>query len=175
MKRATISGGAFVTVALLVLAENHRALEQGVDARAASSPATTPSTASTQQANQGLLYGRVTTDDRGTYEGRLRFGGDEEAFWGNYFNGFKAENPWATHAPLGRLTQKRRPIRIFGFEISLGERQIDLGRPLMARFGDIARIEARGRDLRVTKERNGVPPRPLRRRRFRRRPAGVGR
>jgi hypothetical protein len=135
---------------LLVLAENHRALEQDVDARAASSRATTPSTASTEEVTQGFLYGRVTSDDGATYEGRLRFGGDEEAFWGDYFNGFKDENPWASHAPLERLTQKRRPIRIFGFEISLGERQVDLGRPLMARFGDIARIDARGRDLRVT-------------------------
>ena len=151
MKRATISGGAFVSVlVLLVLAENHRALEQDVDARAATSPATTSSTASTEQVDQGFLYGRVTTDDGATYQGRLRFGGDEEAFWGNYFNGFKGENPWATHAPPERLTQKRRPITIFGFEIPLGERQIDLGRPFMARFGDIARIEARGRDVRVT-------------------------
>jgi hypothetical protein len=151
MKSATISGGAFVTVLVLfVLAENHRAFEQDVDARAATSSATTPPAASTQQADQGFLYGRVTTDARGTYEGRLRFGGDEEAFWGNYFNGVKAGNPWATHAPLERLTQKRSPIRIFGFEIALGERQIDLGRPVMARFGDIARIEARGRDVRVT-------------------------
>jgi hypothetical protein len=151
MKRATMSGGAFVTVlVLLVLAEHLRALEQDVDAWAATSPATTPSTAPTAEVNQGFLYGRVTSDDGATYEGRLRFGGDEEAFWGNYFNGFKDENPWATHAPLERLTQKRRPIGIFGFEISLGERQRDLGRPLMARFGDIARIEARSRDLWVT-------------------------
>jgi hypothetical protein len=149
MKSATICGGAFVTVlALLALAENHRAIEQDADARSATSPATTPSTASTEEGYQGFLYGRVTSDDGATYEGRLRFGGDEEAFWGHYFNGFKAENPWATHAPL-ELTQKPS-IRIFGFEIALGERQIDLGRPFMARFGDIARIEARGRDLRVT-------------------------
>ncbi|MGH9163235.1 MAG: hypothetical protein ACRD2X_25005, partial [Vicinamibacteraceae bacterium] len=149
MKRAIISGGTFVTVLVLpVLAENHRALGQEVDARAATSPATTPSTASPEEGNQGFLYGRVTSDDGATYEGRLRFGGDEEAFWGNYFNGFKDENPWATHAPLERLTQKRRPVEIFGFEIPLWERQIDLGRPVRARFGDIARIEARGRDVR---------------------------
>jgi len=150
MKSATISGGAFVTVlVLLVLAENHWGLEHDVDARTATLPATAPSTASTEELHQGFLYGRVASDDGAIYEGRLRFGGDEEAFWGNYFNGFKNENPWATHAPPERLTQKRRPIEILGFEISLGERQIDLGRPLMARFGDIARIEARGRDLRV--------------------------
>jgi hypothetical protein len=151
MNRATISGGAFVTVlVLVVLAENHRAFEQDVHARAATSPATGPSPASSQDSHQGFLYGRVTTDDGATYEGRLRFGGDQEAFWGNYFNGFKDENPWITHAPAERLTQKRPPITIFGFEIPRGERQIDLGRPFMARFGDLARIEARGRDVRVT-------------------------
>lgn len=150
MKRATISGGALVTVLfILVLGENHRALEQGVDGRAATSPATTSSAAWTEEVGQGFLYGRVIGEDGATYEGRLRFGGGEEAFWGNYFNGFKDENPWATHATLERLTEKRR-MEIFGFEIAFGQRQIDLGRPLMARFGDIARIDARGRDLRVT-------------------------
>jgi hypothetical protein len=135
---------------LLVLAGNYPTLEQNADARVAPPPATTTSAAATEEVHQGFLYGRVSTDDGSTYEGRLRFGGDEEAFWGNYFNGFKDENPWATHAPVEQLTQKRRPIRIFGFEIPLWARQIDLGRPLMARFGDIARIEANGRDLRVT-------------------------
>jgi len=151
MKRATISGGALVSVlVLLVLAENHRALEQDVDAWAAASPATTPSTALAEEVNRGFLYGRVTTDDGAAYLGRLRFGRDEEAFWGDYFNGSKGDNPWATHAPAAQLAEKRRPITIFGFEIPLGERQIDLGRPFMARFGDIARIEARGRHVRVT-------------------------
>jgi hypothetical protein len=151
MKRTSISGGAFVSVlVLLVLAENHRALEQDVEAWAAASPATTPSTALAEEVNQGFLYGRVTTDDGVAYLGRLRFGRNEEAFWGDYFNGSKDENPWATHAPAERLAEKRRPITIFGFEIPLGERQIDLGRPFMARFGDLARIEARGRHVRVT-------------------------
>jgi len=72
--------------------------------------------------NQGFLYGRVATVFGATYEGRLRWGGDEEAFWGDYFNGFKDKNPWAD----------------------------DLRRPFMARFGDIAQIEARGRDVHVT-------------------------
>ncbi len=151
MKGATIAGAAFLAMLVLVaVAERHRVLEQDIDPRAVPSPATAPSTASTEETNQGFLYGRVTTDDGAIYEGRLRFGGDEEAFWGNYFNGFKDDNPWATHAALEQLTQKRRPIEIFGFAISLGERQVDLGRPLMARFGDIARLEARGRDLWVT-------------------------
>jgi hypothetical protein len=103
-----------------------------------------------EEGNQGFLYGRVTTADGAAYLGRLRFGGDEEAFWGDYFNGSKGDNPWATYTPTARLPEKR-PIKIFGFEIPLGERQTDLDRPFMARFGDIARIEARGlRHVRVT-------------------------
>jgi hypothetical protein len=149
MKRTTVSGGALVTMlGLLVFAQNHRPLEHEVNASAATtSPASIASTASTEEVDQGFLYGRVTTDDGATYVGRLRFGRDEEAFWGDYFNGLKGENPWAAHA---QLTQKRRHITIFGFEIPLGDPPIDLGRPFMARLGDIARIEARGRNVRVT-------------------------
>ena len=150
MKKATISAALFVTVLVVVLAGNHRAVERAVDtATAASSGATSP-TAPAVQPHQGFLYGRITTDDGGTYVGRLRFGRDEEAFWGNYFNGLKDENPWAAQTDNAGLTQKRRAFTIFGFEIPLGARPVDLGRPFMARFGDIARIEARGRDVRVT-------------------------
>jgi hypothetical protein len=152
MKRAAISGTVLVSVlVLVVLAGNYRALEQDVDASAAGSRAPTSSTALAVEGNQGFLYGRVTTADGAAYLGRLRFGGDEEAFWGDYFNGSKGDNPWATYTPNARLPEKRRPIKIFGFEIPLGERQNDLDRPFMARFGDIARIEARGlRHVRVT-------------------------
>jgi hypothetical protein len=149
MKRAAIPGGVFVTLLVLVLAGNHRAVEEDIDARAATPAATSP-IASIEEAHQGFLYGRVSTDDGATYVGRLRFGRDEEAFWGDYFNGFKDENPWAARSQVPELTQKRRAFTIFGFEIPLGERQIDVGRPFMARLGDIARIEARGREVRVT-------------------------
>ncbi len=151
MNRTAISGGALVSVlVLLVLAGNYRPLEQNVDASMEGSRATTSSTALTEAGGQGFLYGRVTTDDGAAYLGRLRFGRDEEAFWGDYFNGSKGDNPWATHTPAGQLAGKRQPIKIFGFEIPRWEREIDLGRPFMARFGDIARIEARGRHVRVT-------------------------
>ena len=143
MTRATLAGGVFATMlGLLALAVGCRPPEQAVDPDAASSPAGTPST---EEAHEGLLYGRVTTDDGAIYEGRLRWGGDEEALWGNYFNGFKDENPWFAHAPPERLS-----IDVFGIEIVGWERQMDLGRPFMARFGDIARIDPRGRDVRVT-------------------------
>jgi hypothetical protein len=100
--------------------------------------------------HRGFLYGRVTTEDGTTYEGRLRFGAGEEAFWGHYFNGLKAENRWAGYVSPERLATRDRGLEIFGIEISLGKREIELARPFMARFGDIARIEARGRDLWVT-------------------------
>ena len=158
MTRATIAGGAFATVlALLALAIGHRALKQDVHPAAVTSSAitrsTTPAAAETHPASedhQGFLYGRITTDDGATYEGRLRWGGDEEAFWGDYFNGFKDENPWVAHAPPDRLPKERHKIQILGVELANLENQLDLGRPFMGRFGDIARIEASGRELRVT-------------------------
>jgi hypothetical protein len=147
MKRALITGGAFVIVlVVLALAAGHRALRQDVDRSAASSPAA----AAAEDTHQGFLYGRITTLGGATYEGRLRWGGDQEAFWGDYFNGFKDENPWVAHAPLERLPRERRPIELFGIEIAHRGRRVDLGRFFMARFGDIERVEGRGRDVRVT-------------------------
>lgn len=100
--------------------------------------------------HEGFLYGRVTTEDGTTYEGRLRFGVLEEAFWNHYFNAQKDRNPWAELAPPDRLVKRGEPTEIFGLELLLDKRPIELRRPFMARFGDIARIEARGRDLWVT-------------------------
>ncbi len=151
MKRATIAGGAFATVlVLLTLAVRYRALEWDVDPAAAALPAVTHPTPAAEQAHQSFLYGRITTVDGVTYEGRLRWGGGEEAFWGNYFNGAKNGNPWVAHVPPERLPKERRRFEIFGIEIARRERPVDLGRFFMARFGDIARIEARGREVRVT-------------------------
>jgi hypothetical protein len=91
MKKATISSALFVTVLVVVLAGNHRTVERDVDTATAASSAATSPTAPADRPHQGFLYGRITTDDGGTYVGRLRFGRDEEAFWGNYFNGLKRE------------------------------------------------------------------------------------
>jgi len=90
----------------------------------------------------------VTTRNGTAYEGRLRFGGDEEAFWGDYFNGFKEENPWAAEVPPERLTESR-PVTVLGVEITQRERKPNLGRPFMARFGDIRRVAPSGRELLV--------------------------
>ena len=55
----------------------------------------------------------VTGDLGATYEGRLRWGGDEEAFWSDYFNGVRDNNPWVDHVSSEQLTE-RRPIEVFG-------------------------------------------------------------
>ena len=149
MTGGRIAGASFATtLVVLVLAARERPLEQSVDAAAASSLPRSAPTAPAQedggQGSHGLLYGRVTTEDGLVYQGRLRWGRDEEALWGNDFNGFKDDNPWLAHAP-----PKRRSIEVFGIELAAWERRIDGGRPFMARFGDIARIEPRGRDIRV--------------------------
>ncbi len=150
MKRALIAGGALVAVlVILAFVASQRAPEQGGELATVPLPAITPSTSEAIEAPGGFLSGRITTEDGATYEGRLRWGGDEEAFWGDTFNGFKAENRWVVHVPPKRL-KERHDLEIFGVQIAQWEREIDLGRPFMARFGDIARIESRGRDLWVT-------------------------
>jgi hypothetical protein len=159
MTRATIAGGAFATVlVLLAVAAGYRALNQDAHPAAATSPAITPSptpAAATEthpaaETHQGFLYGRITTVDGATYQGRLRWGGGQEAFWSDSFNGTKRENPWLAHLPPERLPKERRPIEIFGIRIRSGQSQSRVGRQLMARFGEIARVEARGREVRMT-------------------------
>ena len=151
MKRTTIAGGAIATaLVLLALAVGYRARRQDVEPAAAKPPAVTPPAEKEEEAHQSFLYGRIDTIDGVGYEGRLRWGGDEEAFWGNYFNGARKDNPWAAYVPPERLPKESHPIEIFGIEIANPERPANLGRLFMARFGDLARIEAHGRDVQVT-------------------------
>ena len=98
----------------------------------------------------GFLHGQVITDDGTSYEGRLRFGGNEEALWSNYFNGAKVKNPWAEYVAEDELPTDHRAVSFLGFELGGREVARDLRRPFMVRFGDIVRIEARGRELSVT-------------------------
>ncbi len=108
-----------------------------------------PEPVTAAETGQGFIYGRITIDGGDTYEGRLRWGGDEEAFWSHHFNGRKEGNPWVAHLAAEQLTE-RRPVEVFGVEVAQRDREINFSRPFMARFGDIARIEATGaRDLRV--------------------------
>ncbi len=154
MTRARIAGGtaALLLVALLValgLVAARLLRNVDIDADVAASPAIPRSPATLVEAHRGFLYGRVATHGGAAYEGRLRFGGDEEAFWGDYFNGFKEENPWAADVPADRLTESR-PVTVLGVEITRRKNRLNLGRPFMARFGDLRRIEPSGRELLVT-------------------------
>jgi len=144
MTRATTAGGVCATLLiLLALAAGCRAPEDDIDTASASAP-------STEAVHEGLLYGLVITTDGAVYEGRLRWGGDEEALWGNTFNGFRKDNPWVAYAP-----PERRSIGAFGIEIAGWESERDVRRPFMVRFGDIDLIEPLGAEIRVTL-RNGT-------------------
>lgn len=161
MKRAAIVGGILAVLLALValIALNlHYRNEEGADRPPASAapaiaPSDAPATEETHPAadlDQGFLFGRITTVDGATYEGRLRFGGDQEAFWGDFFNGAKRGNPWAANVPPERLPKRGHALTIFGFKITMHERPIELRRRFMTRLGDIARIESRGRQVLVT-------------------------
>ena len=97
-----------------------------------------------------LLHGRVTTLLGGSHEGTLRWGCDEEAAWGQAFNGTKAGNRWAELVAPERLPTERQTIRVLGLGVAQRERRLDLTRPFMARFGDLARIDADTSTVRVT-------------------------
>lgn len=102
------------------------------------------------QEHPGFLYGRVTAEAGATYEGRLRFGGTQEAFWGDFFNGAKVDNPWVAYVPAERLPKEPEVFAVFGLEILRRERPVDLGRPFLARLGDLASLEAVGRTVVAT-------------------------
>jgi hypothetical protein len=164
MTKATIAAGTAATLLLLLaLTATYRAFHRNIPPGTAKSGAINPSTAPaaegsppTAEEYQGFLYGRIDTVDGATYEGRLRFGGAEEAFWGDFFNGFRHANPWVSQVPSERLPKIRRPIDIFGITIAHRVSPIDLRRQLVARFGEIARIEARGLEVLVTLKSGGA-------------------
>ncbi|MBA3641283.1 MAG: hypothetical protein H0W53_18830 [Acidobacteria bacterium] len=127
MRAAAFSATAFVMLLVVVLVGPHRAVEGKVAAPAPVEDTSPP--APVEHAGEGFLFGSVMTEQGITYAGRLRFGRDEEAFRGDYFNGFKDQNPWAHHPPVAGLMQKRRSFTIFGSEIPLGTHRGDSGRP----------------------------------------------
>jgi len=150
-KKGTIARAAlaaFLILILLAIAVGYRGFERNFGTDTSIPPAVVAASA-VEETHPSFLYGRIAIAAGATYEGRLRWGrgGGEEAFWGDYFNGFKSQNPWAAHVPPERLGKD--PITIFGIAIGSGSK-LDLGRPFMARFGDIARIESVGRDVRLT-------------------------
>jgi hypothetical protein len=143
---STIVRSAFGVMLAAVTAVACQALEHDI----APAATTAASGSALADINPAYLYGRIVTDSGDTYEGRLRWGRDEEAFWGDYFNGTKDGNPWVRHLPEDLRPLERRPIEIFGFKIP-DRTESDVRRPFMARFGDIARIDAHGfKKVRVT-------------------------
>jgi hypothetical protein len=151
MKRARILG---VLVSLGLLVSLVAIVVPGMPSRSEAvsdgSDVGPPEGAAGEAAHPAFLHGRVTTLDGATFEGRLRFGGNEEALWTDAFYGFEDVNRWSALVPPEQLPREDRTLRIFGFEIRRRSRPVDLGRPFLARFGDIARIEAIGADVRVT-------------------------
>jgi|WetSurMetagenome_2_1015567.scaffolds.fasta_scaffold113628_2 hypothetical protein len=151
MTRSTIAGRAIaIVIILLALAVARRMYRHDVNLPPEPSPAASSSTGPmSSEDDQGFLYGRLIISDGTTYEGRLRWHSNGEAFWGDYFNGFKDKNPWVAYVPPDQLKESR-PVKIFGLEIGHRERQKDQTRPFIARFGDIARFDANDNDLQVT-------------------------
>ena len=149
MSKAAVAGAVIVSAIaiLVVLVVRYPPPRQVVDPAATTAGPQVSGAAAELQ--PGFIYGRITAENDTTYEGRLRWGGDQEAFWGDFFNGAKRENPWAVHAPLSQRPDDRRPIEIFGFEFG-GSKRPALERQFMARFGDLARVDAQVRDVRVT-------------------------
>jgi len=153
-----IAGAALAALlGLLAVAAGYRTFNRHAHSAAATSPATANSPGSGPADAQagagsaaGFIYGRIKTVDGATYEGRLRWGGNEEAVWGDYFNGAKHGNPWLAQVPPERRPKERHPIEIFGVKIADHEKALDVSRQLTARFGEIVRIEAAGRDVQVT-------------------------
>jgi hypothetical protein len=105
--------------------------------------------------SRGFLYGRVTTRGGTVYEGRLRWN-KEEAFWSDFFNADKDDLPFLQYVP--RKEQGRREsIEVFGIPIGISHwEEENGGRQLVARFGDLRRIEVEGRDDATVVFKSGV-------------------
>jgi hypothetical protein len=157
VKRLALTGGAVAAAIAVGFVLADRRLGEGEPHSSSSVPKASQSETAPPAAGgsgtdaQGFLYGRVTTRSGEVYLGRLRWAGNREAFWGDSFNGLKAENPWAAQVPPGRLPKEDRSVSILGLHFGDAAHPQDLRRQFMARFGDLARIEARGTNVvRVT-------------------------
>ena len=94
--RTTIVGGALAMVGIARAAGLWVLEDRDVDP----SPSALPSPGATaNEAQPGFLYGRIATVGGPTYEGRLRWGGTQEAFWGDFFNGRKDANTGPKRGP----------------------------------------------------------------------------
>lgn len=96
-----------------------------------------PAAAQQRDDAAGFIYGQVKTHSGTTYEGLIRWD-DEEAFWGDHFNSTKDELPYWRDIPR---RERRVPIEVFGIQIGVRGEWDGETRQLVARFGDIEKIE----------------------------------
>ena len=147
MARAAVAGAVVVAAGAGYLArERGGRPAEGSPAAQVVSPTPTGEIPAPPAADdsQGFLYGRITTVDGATFEGRLRWGGGEEAFWDDSFNGIKLDNPWLAQVPASERPLESDPIELFGVVLARRERPSEVTRPFVSPFGAIERIAARG-------------------------------
>ncbi|MEM9404737.1 MAG: hypothetical protein AAGA81_01750 [Acidobacteriota bacterium] len=127
-------------LALLLVAGSLRVADRA-DEASGNGPPTAPSTgdAGPLRRAPGFLYGRVETV-RASYEGRIRFGGVQEAFWTDTFDAFKKENPWQSFVDPEALIDEE-PVEVFGVSLGTRKRPVNLRRPFRVAFGDIVALE----------------------------------
>jgi len=102
------------------------------------------------QANQSFLYGTITTYDRETYTGQIRWG-DEEAFWTDHFDAEKLFNDHIDHLSEKEIEElAERKISSWGNYDNSGNkskekamRQVSFVHQLSCRFGEIKSLDIR--------------------------------
>ncbi len=117
---------------------------------------TLPTSAAAAGDTQGFIYGRVTAESGTVYEGRLRWNGDEEAFWGDIFNSTKEERPYMDEMPERSRRRKNDDIKIFGLRIGSRSSWGWSGASFRVRFGDMKKIEVRRGDEATVTMKNGT-------------------
>ena len=95
----------------------------------------------------GFIYGTVTTRAGTTYTGFLRWG-SEEAFWDDLLHSAKDELPYESHAVKAEDDGQADESwwEVFGRTMNVKLGSMTASKVLVARFGDIARIEVTGSD-----------------------------
>ena len=87
----------------------------------------------------GHLYGSVQVKGGKFYEGFLRWG-NEEAFWGDYFNSSKGKTEFSDYYPKDPPKEKKYKVFNYPFKVAT----FGVQRIFTARFGDIREIEVTG-------------------------------
>lgn len=104
--------------------------------------------------SKGFLYGKVATRSGSTYEGILRWGG-EEAFWDDHFNSLKDDLEYMNYLPRDERG-RREPIRLFGLRIGVRWEDYDPSRVFSCRFADIDKIQVEGDEEALLTMRSGA-------------------